>query len=177
MALRSEGAAARLMAASALHASGRRPSIKGRLATFCASRAARLNYRLPDSAVPGKMWMAGPGAAHTAQGYGAATGSVRPLVDAAMESLRREGKLDRPFCCRITHSPSHWLGQLTARSCRLSSHNRRVVTAAMRRFAPRLTASDAEAFSTCGLAPLRPCADSPARGSSRRNATFEVVTS
>lgn len=87
-----EGAAARLMAASALHASGRRSSIKGRLATFCASRAARSNYRLPDSAVPGKMWMAGPGAAHTAQGYGAATGSVRPLVDAAMESLRREGK-------------------------------------------------------------------------------------
>jgi len=75
------------MAASALHASGRRSSIKGRLATFCASRAARSNYRLPDSA-----WMAGPGAAHTAQGYGAATGSVRPLVDAAMESLRREGK-------------------------------------------------------------------------------------
>lgn len=38
------------------------------------------------------LWMAGPGAAHTAQGYGAATGSVRPLVDAALESLRREGK-------------------------------------------------------------------------------------
>jgi hypothetical protein len=53
-------------------------------------RSGSADYRLPDSAVPGKVWVPGPRGAQTVQSYGKAAGSKAAIQEAAAESLRRE---------------------------------------------------------------------------------------
>jgi hypothetical protein len=86
-----EGAAQRLRAASA--------ATRTRAETFDSGPVGDVlrkggggqgAYRLPDSAVPGKVWVPGPRGAQTVQSYGRAAGSKSAIQDAAAESLRRE---------------------------------------------------------------------------------------
>ena len=85
-----EGAAQRLRAASAATRERAQTFDQGPVGDILRQRSGSADYRLPDSAVPGKVWVPGPRGAQTVQAYGAAAGSKAAIQEAAAESLRRE---------------------------------------------------------------------------------------
>ena len=89
-----EGAAQRLRAASAATRARAQTFDQGPVGDVLRKRGGAEDYRLPDSAVPGKVWVPGPRGAQTVQAYGKAAGSRSTIQDAAAESLRREAMVD-----------------------------------------------------------------------------------
>ena len=85
-----EGAAQRLRAASAATRARAQTFDQGPVGDLLRQRSGSADYRLPDSAVPGKLWAPGARGAETVQAYGAAAGSKAAIEEAAAESLRRE---------------------------------------------------------------------------------------
>ena len=85
-----EGAAQRLRAASAATKARAQTFDQGPVGDLLRQRSGSADYRLPDSAVPGKLWVPGARGAETVQAYGAAAGSKAAIEEAAAESLRRE---------------------------------------------------------------------------------------
>jgi ddrB-like ParB superfamily domain len=85
-----EGAAQRLSAASAATKERAQTFDQGPVGDVLRQRSGSADYRLPDSAVPGKVWVPGPRGAQTVQAYGKAAGSKAAIQEAAAESLRRE---------------------------------------------------------------------------------------
>ena len=85
-----EGAAQRLRAASAATKARAQTFDQGPVGDLLRQRSGSADYRLPDSAVPGKLWVPGARGAQTVQAYGAAAGSKAAIEEAAAESLRRE---------------------------------------------------------------------------------------
>jgi ddrB-like ParB superfamily domain len=85
-----EGAAQRLRAASAATKERAQTFDQGPVGDVLRQRSGSQDYRLPDSAIPGKVWVPGPRGAQTVQSYGRAAGSRAAIQDAAAESLRRE---------------------------------------------------------------------------------------
>jgi len=86
-----EGAAQRLRAASAATRERAQTFDQGPVGDVLRKGGGEQgNYRLPDSAVPGKVWVPGPRGAQTVQSYGKAAGSKSAIQEAAAESLRRE---------------------------------------------------------------------------------------
>jgi hypothetical protein len=85
-------AAARLKAASGATQARAQTFDQGPVGDVLRRGQTASDYRLPDSAVPGRMFVPGPRGAQTAQAYQAAagTGGMDPLLDTAAESLRRE---------------------------------------------------------------------------------------
>ena len=85
-----EGAAQRLRAASAATRQRAQTFDQGPVGDVLRQRSGSADYRLPDSAVAGKVRVPGPRGAQTVQAYGAAAGSKAAIQEAAAESLRRE---------------------------------------------------------------------------------------
>jgi hypothetical protein len=85
-----EGTAQRLRAASAAMRERAQTFDQGPVGDVLRQRSGSADYRLPDSAVPGKIWVPGPRGAETVQSYGRAAGSKAAIEEAAAESLRRE---------------------------------------------------------------------------------------
>jgi hypothetical protein len=83
-------ASARLKAASAATKERAQTFDSGPVGDVLRKGSGSADYRLPDSAVPGKVWAPGPRGAETVQAYGNAAGSKSAIQEAAAESLRRE---------------------------------------------------------------------------------------
>ncbi len=89
-----EGAAQRLRAASAATKERAQTFDQGPVGDVLRQRSGSADYRLPDSAVPAKVWVSGPRGAEAVQSYGKAAGSKAAIQEAAAESLRREAMTD-----------------------------------------------------------------------------------
>jgi hypothetical protein len=85
-----EGAAQRLRAASAATKERAQTFDQGPVGDVLRKGSGSADYRLPDSAVPGKVWVPGPRGAQTVQSYGKAAGSKGAIQEAAAATLRRE---------------------------------------------------------------------------------------
>ena len=85
-----ERAAQRLRAASAATKDRAQTFDQGPVGDVLRQRSGSADYRLPDSAVPGRIWVPGARGAETVQSYGRAAGSKAAIEEAAAESLRRE---------------------------------------------------------------------------------------
>ena len=87
-----EAAAERLRAASAATKARAQTFDQGPVGDVLRKGQTASDYRLPESAVPGRMFVSGPRGYQTGQAYQAAAGSgaMDPLLDTAAESLRRE---------------------------------------------------------------------------------------
>ena len=85
-------AAGRLQAASAATKARAQTFDQGPVGDVLRRGATASDYRLPNSAVPGKLFVPGPRGAETTQAYQTAGGSgaMDPFLDMAAESLRRE---------------------------------------------------------------------------------------
>ena len=85
-------AAARLSTASAATKARAQTFDQGPVGDVIRKGQTASDYRLPNAAVPGRIFVPGPRGAQTAQSYQTAAGSgaMDPLLDTAAESLRRE---------------------------------------------------------------------------------------
>ncbi len=87
-----EGAAERLKSARAASSERFRTFDRGPIAATIKTAPTTSEFKMPSSAVPGKVFRSGPAGYEAAQAYAKASGKpyLDPFVDAATESLRRE---------------------------------------------------------------------------------------
>lgn len=91
-----EGAADRLAAARSASSERFRTFDRGPIAATIKTAPTTSEFKMPASAVPGKVFKSGPGGYEAAQAYAKAVGKpyLDPFLDAATESLSREAVSD-----------------------------------------------------------------------------------